>query len=148
MSACAQDPRSKQRTWRRFRTEHRRCASVSSIPPRRTNGFRAFLQRDRPVHPVRPPLAMPRNDGYAIDERAFKFCCDVVAFASTIPAGPKANQLIDRLVSAAGSIGGSPDEAPAGPTDSAPARDVDIVLRAANESERWLRACAVRNLGA
>ena len=56
---------------------------------------------------------MPRNDGYAIDERAFKFCCDVVAFASTIPAGPKANQLIDRLVSAAGSIGGSPDEAPA-----------------------------------
>jgi four helix bundle protein len=91
---------------------------------------------------------MPRNDGYAIDERAFKFCCDVVAFASTIPAGPKANQLIDRLVSAAGSIGGSPDEAPAGPTDSAPARDVDIVLRAANESERWLRACAVRNLGA
>jgi hypothetical protein len=45
--------------------------------------------------------AMDRHDEDGIDERSFRFYCDVLAFVESIPPGPKTNGLIEQLVDAA-----------------------------------------------
>jgi four helix bundle protein len=91
---------------------------------------------------------MKRDDENGIDERSFRFFCDVLAFVDTIPLGPKTNKLIEQLVDSAGSIGGNREEALGGSSRREFIRFNEISLRGANESVRWLRACAARNLGA
>jgi hypothetical protein len=54
---------------------------------------------------------MDCSDPKGIDERSFRFYCDVLAFVETIPEGPKTKDLIRQLVSASGSIGGNREEA-------------------------------------
>lgn len=54
---------------------------------------------------------MKRDDKNGIDERSFRFFCDVIAFVETIPIGPKTSPIIEQLVDAAGSIGGNREEA-------------------------------------
>ena len=90
---------------------------------------------------------MERNDENAIDERSFRFYCDVLEFVDSIPRGPKTNGLIGQLVDAAGSIGNNRDEALGGSSRKEFIRYNEIALRSANESVRWLRACATRRLG-
>jgi four helix bundle protein len=72
---------------------------------------------------------------------------DVLQFVEPIPAGPKTNGLIKQLVDAAGSIGNNRDEALGGSSRKEFIRYNEIALRSANESVRWLRACAARRLG-
>jgi hypothetical protein len=55
--------------------------------------------------------AVDRHDENGIDERSFRFYCDVLEFVESIPPGPKTNGLIEQLVDAAGSIGNNRDEA-------------------------------------
>jgi four helix bundle protein len=90
---------------------------------------------------------MDRNDENGIDERSFRFYRDVLQFVEPIPAGPKTNGLIKQLVDAAGSIGNNRDEALGGSSRKEFIRYNEIALRSANESVRWLRACAARRLG-
>ena len=90
---------------------------------------------------------MDRHDENGIDERSFRFFCDVLAFAETIRPGPKTNTLIEQLVNAAGSIGGNREEALGGSSRKEFIRFNEIALRSANECVRWLRACAARRLG-
>jgi four helix bundle protein len=91
--------------------------------------------------------AMDRHDEDGIDERSFRFYCDVLAFVESIPPGPKTNGLIEQLVDAAGSIGNNRDEALGGSSRKEFIRYNEIALRSANECVRWLRACAARRLG-
>ena len=91
---------------------------------------------------------MKRQDESGIDERSFRFFCDVLAFVDTIPIGPKTSKIIEQLVDAAGSIGGNREEALGGSSYREFIRFNEISLRGANESVRWLRACAARKLGA
>jgi len=90
---------------------------------------------------------MKRNDPEGIDERAYRFFCDVVAFVETVPIGPATSRMIGQLVDAAGSIGSNREEA----LSRSSKRDVihfnEISLRGASESVRWLRACVARRLG-
>jgi four helix bundle protein len=90
---------------------------------------------------------MDREDPKGIDERAFRFYCDVLEFVDSIPPGPKTNGLIGQLVDAAGSIGNNRDEARGASSRKEFIRYNEIALRSANESVRWLRACAARRLG-
>jgi four helix bundle protein len=91
---------------------------------------------------------MGREDKNGIDERSFRFFVEVLAFVDTIPLGPKTNKLVEQLVDAAGSIGGNREEALGGSSRREFIRFNEISLRGANESVRWLRACAARKLGA
>jgi four helix bundle protein len=90
---------------------------------------------------------MKRKDPEGIDERAYRFFCDVVAFVETVPIGPTTSRVIGQLVDAAGAIGSNREEALSRSSN----RDVihfnEISLRGASESVRWLRACAARRLG-
>ena len=90
---------------------------------------------------------MKREDPDGIDDRAYRFFCDVVAFVETVPIGPTTSRMIGQLVDAAGSIGSNREEALSRSSN----RDIihfnEISLRGASESVRWLRACAVRRLG-
>jgi four helix bundle protein len=90
---------------------------------------------------------MKRNDPEGIDERAYRFFCDVVAFVETVPIGPTTSRMIGQLVDAAGAIGSNREEALSRSSN----RDVihfnEISLRGASESVRWLRACVARRLG-
>lgn len=90
---------------------------------------------------------MKRKDPEGIDERAYRFFCDVVAFVETIPIGPTSSRVIGRLVDAAGSIGSNRDEA----LGRSSIRDIvhynEASLLGASEAVRWLRACAARRLG-
>jgi four helix bundle protein len=90
---------------------------------------------------------MKRDDPDGIDERAYRFFCDVVAFVETVPIGPTTSRIIGQLVDAAGAIGTNREEA----LGRASRREVihfnEISLRGASESVRWLRACAARRLG-
>ena len=52
----------------------------------------------------------PRGDE-GIDERSFRFLCDVLSFVDTIPREPKTDKVVEQLVAAAGSIGGNREEA-------------------------------------
>jgi four helix bundle protein len=90
---------------------------------------------------------MDPNDPKGIDERSFRFYCDVLAFVETIPEGSKTKDLIGQLVSASGSIGGNREEARGASSRKEFIRYNEIALRGANESVRWLRACAARRLG-
>jgi four helix bundle protein len=90
---------------------------------------------------------MKRGDDNGIDERSFRFFCDVIGFVETVPLGPKTNKIIEQLVDAAGSIGSNREEALGGSSHREFIRYNEIALRGANESLRWLRACAVRRLG-
>ena len=90
---------------------------------------------------------MQRDDENGIDERSFRFYCDVLAFVDPIARGPKTDGLIKQLVDAAGSIGNNREEALGGSSRKEFIRFNEIALRSANESVRWLRACAARRLG-
>jgi four helix bundle protein len=90
---------------------------------------------------------MKRDDEHGIDERSFRFFCDVLAFIETIPVGPKTNKIIEQLAGSAGSVGANREEALGGSSRDEFIRYNEISLRGANESVRWLRACAARGLG-
>ena len=90
---------------------------------------------------------MRRDDPDGIDERSFRFFCDVLGFLESIPRGPKTDKLIEQLADAAGSITGNRDEALGGSSRREFVRYNEIALRGANESVKWLRACAARRLG-
>jgi four helix bundle protein len=90
---------------------------------------------------------MQRDDENGIDERSFRFYRDVLAFVDPIPRGPKTDGLVEQLVDAAGSIGNNREEALGASSRKEFIRDNEIALRSANESVRWLRACAARRLG-
>jgi four helix bundle protein len=88
-----------------------------------------------------------RDDPNGIDERSFRFYCDILEFVDSIPPGPKTNGLIGQLVDAAGSIGNNREEALSGSSRKEFIRYNEIALRSANERVRWLRACAARRFG-
>ena len=54
---------------------------------------------------------MKRDDKDGIDERSFRFFCNVIAFVETVPLGPKTSKIIEQLVDAAGSIGSNREDA-------------------------------------
>jgi four helix bundle protein len=90
---------------------------------------------------------MKREDPDGIDERAYRFFCDVVAFVETVPIGPTTSRMIGQLVDAAGSIGSNREEA----VSRSASREVihfnQASLLGASQAVRWLRACAARRLG-
>jgi four helix bundle protein len=88
-----------------------------------------------------------RDDPNGIDERSYRFFIDVLGFVDTIPRGPKTNRIIQQLVDSAGSIGGNREEARGASSRKEFIRFNEISLRSANESARWLRACAAKQLG-
>jgi four helix bundle protein len=88
-----------------------------------------------------------RDDPEGIDERSFRFFCDVIGFVETIPRGPKTDRLIEQLADSAGSITGNRDEALGGSSRREFVRYNEIALRGANESVKWLRVCAARRFG-
>jgi four helix bundle protein len=90
---------------------------------------------------------MKRNDPEGIDDRAYRFFCDVVAFVETVPIGPTTSRVIGQLVDAAGSIGSNREEALSRSSNREVLHFNEISLRGASESVRWLRACAARRLG-
>ena len=90
---------------------------------------------------------MKRNDPEGIDERAYRFFCDVVAFVETVPIGPTTSRMIGQLVDAAGSIGSNREEALSRTSNREIIHFNEISLRGASESVRWLRACVARRLG-
>jgi len=89
---------------------------------------------------------MKREEKDDIDERSFRFFCNVVAFVETVPLGPKTSKIIEQLVDAAGSIGTNREEAHAA-ADREVIRYNENSLRGANESLRWLRVCTAQRLG-
>jgi four helix bundle protein len=90
---------------------------------------------------------MKRQDPEGIDERGYRFFCDVVAFVETVPIGPTTSRIIGQLVDAAGSIGSNREEALSRSSNREVVHFNEISLRGASESVRWLRACAARRLG-
>jgi four helix bundle protein len=72
----------------------------------------------------------------------------VLAFVDTIPVEPKTKKIIEQLTAAAGSIGANREEALGGSSGDEFIRYNEISLRGANESVRWLRACASTRFGA
>ena len=91
--------------------------------------------------------SMDRNDPNGIDERSFQFFKDVLTFVETIPVAPQTKDIIEQLVDAAGSIGANREEARGASTRKEFIRYNEIALRSANESVRWLRACATKRFG-
>ena len=90
---------------------------------------------------------MKRDDPHGIDERSFRFFKDVLTFVDTIDQEPKTNPIVEQLVGAAGSIGSNREEARGASTRKEFRRYNEIALRSANETVRWLRACARKRLG-
>jgi four helix bundle protein len=90
---------------------------------------------------------MQRDDPDGIDERSFRFFCDVCQFVDDIAVSPKTTRLIEQLVDAAGSIGSNREEALGGSSKREFIRYNEVALRGANESARWLRACVARGYG-
>ena len=90
---------------------------------------------------------MKREDEDGIDDRAYRFFCDVVAFVETVPIGPTTSLMIGQLVDAAGSIGSNREEALGRSSPRELVHFNEISLRGATESVRWLRACVARRLG-
>jgi four helix bundle protein len=90
---------------------------------------------------------MKRDNEHGIDERSFRFFCEVLDYLRTITPGPSVNKLIEQLADSAGSIGNNREEALGGSSRREFLRYNEIALRSANESVRWLRACASRGLG-
>ena len=89
---------------------------------------------------------MPTRE-YDIDERVFRFTCDVIAFVRTIQWEPGVREVVEQLVAAAGSTGANRHEA----TAAAPGKEFihynTISLREARESHYWLRVCQATQLG-
>ena len=90
---------------------------------------------------------MKRNDPEGIDERAYRFYCDVVAFVETVPIGPTTSRIIGQLLDAAGSIGSNREEALSRSSTREIIHFNESSLRGASDSVRWLRACAARRRG-
>jgi four helix bundle protein len=90
---------------------------------------------------------MDRNDPKGIDERSLRFFVDVLTFVDTIQKSPKTVRIIEQLVDAAGSIGGNREEALGGSSRKEFIRFNEIALRGGNETVRWLRVCAAKQLG-
>jgi four helix bundle protein len=88
-----------------------------------------------------------REDPNGIDERSLRFFNDVLTFVDTIELTPRTNRIIDQLVGAAGSIGNNREEARGASSRREFRRFNEIALRGANESVRWLRACATKRIG-
>jgi four helix bundle protein len=91
---------------------------------------------------------MTPHDHDDIDERSFRFFCDVIAFVETVPLSARTNRIIEQLVDAAGSIETSRDDA----TTHRSSRGELIKcnedsLRGANSSLQWLQVCADRKIG-
>jgi four helix bundle protein len=89
---------------------------------------------------------MLKDDG-GIDERAFRFLCEVVRFVRTIKWEPGVNKIIDQLIDAAGSVAANRHESTSGSSPKEFIRLNEIALREAKESLVWLRACHVAKLG-
>jgi four helix bundle protein len=81
-----------------------------------------------------------------IDERVFRFACDVIEYARTIDWEPGINKIVDQLVDAAGSTGANRHEATAGSPKEF-IRFNTIALREARESHFWLRLCEAKKVG-
>ena len=81
-----------------------------------------------------------------IDERSFRFFCDVIAFVETVPLSARTSRIIEQLVDAAGSIESNREEAA-----GRPSREVikfsENSLRGATHSVHWLQVCADRKIG-
>src|SRR5262245_50188339 len=90
---------------------------------------------------------MKRDDENGIDERSYRFHCDVLKFLDSVPVRATTKRLIEQLSDASGSIGGNREEALGGSSRKEFIRFNEIALRSANESVRWLRVCAARQLG-
>jgi four helix bundle protein len=90
---------------------------------------------------------MKRTDPDGLDERSFQFFCNVVAFVETVPIGPTTTRIIGHLVDAAGAIGSNREEALGRSSTREVIHFNEASLRGANESLRWLRACAERRIG-
>jgi len=90
---------------------------------------------------------MKRDDPNGIDERSFRFFQEILTLVDTIEQGPKTNRIVEQLVGAAGSIGSNREEARSATSRKEFRRYNEIALRSANESVRWLRACARKRLG-
>ena len=90
---------------------------------------------------------MKRDDKDGIDERSFRFHCDVLKFLDAVPVRANTKRLIEQLSDSSGSIGGNRDEALGGTSRREFIRYNEISLRGANESVRWLRVCLARRLG-
>jgi len=82
-----------------------------------------------------------------IDERAFRFLCDVIAFVRTIHHEPGVRRIADQLVGAAGSIRANREEATSASSRKEFIRFNEIALRSAKESTLWLRACDATKIG-
>jgi len=84
---------------------------------------------------------------YDIDERVFRFACDVIEFVRTIKWEPGINKVIEQLVDAAGSTGANRHES----SGASPGREFVrfnvIALREARESHFWLRVCQAGKVG-
>ena len=81
---------------------------------------------------------MKRKDPEGIDERAYRFFCDVVAFVETVPIGPTTSRIIGQLVDAAGSIGSNREEALTRSSSREIVHFNEMSLRGASVSVRWL----------
>ncbi len=92
-------------------------------------------------------MSVDRTDPNGIDERSFRFLRDVLTFVDTIQKEPKTVRIIEQLVDAAGSIGGNREEALGASSRKEFIRYNEIALRSANETVRWLRVCAAKQLG-
>ena len=79
---------------------------------------------------------MKRDDPDGIDERAYRFFCDVVAFVETVPIGPTTSRIIGQLVDAAGSIGSNREEALSRSSNREIIHYNEVSLRGASESVR------------
>jgi four helix bundle protein len=84
---------------------------------------------------------------YDIDERIFRFACDVIAFVRTIEWEPGVYKVVEQLVDAAGSTGANRHEASAGSPGREFIRFNMIALREARESHFWLRVCEASKIG-
>ena len=82
-------------------------------------------------------MTSPAND---LDERAFKFLCDVIRFARTLAPEPGVRPITDQLVSAAGSVPANRAEATSASSRKEFIRFNEIALRSAKEAALWLRA--------
>ena len=82
-----------------------------------------------------------------VDERAFRFLCDVIRFARTIEPEPGVRRLIDQLVAATGSVGANRQEATGASSRREFVRYNEIALRSANEATLWLRAFTETGVG-
>ena len=82
-----------------------------------------------------------------IDERAFRFFCDVIRFGRTVRPEPGTRRLVDQLVAASGSVAANREEAKGASSRKEFIRFNEIARRSAGESAMWLRACQETQVG-